>query len=445
MKERSAPVLHAATDLTIDRHVGAAEPIDRLLGVADDEEASRARLGLAPVGLAGIVSSEKEKDLGLQRIGILKLVDEDALEAALKPFADPAVVAHQVARDEQEVEKVERAVLGLHLLVAQQRAAQLLLQERGEVCVRHHPELVEPRAQLGQRARHALAGHVLPIRRAAALLDVGKRAVARQVDEPGLPAVEVGRAAGVERLLQPNLVAQPSNWIGADKQRIGLRRWIAGKVRDVVEEGHERFDFAIAIERISRPRRAEVTPLRELPCRLAQAVDGTAFAGRAAKRRPAQRAPHAFGRVRQHFLQPASEGFIEQPRRGRFGQNFEQRIDTRFDRTFAEQVGAERVNRADVRFFEPRQRAIESRACVFVRSGRQPRAVESFSQAELELARRFLRKRDGDDPAYVRLPFGDYANDAPDERRGFARAGGSLDDESRVEVVRDAITRFEVA
>ena len=94
----------------------------------------------------GIVRGKKQKNLRLQRVGILKLVYEDSFEAALKPLADLAVVSYQVARDEQEVEKVERAVLGLHLLVAQQRAAQLLLQERGEVGVRHHAELVEPRA-----------------------------------------------------------------------------------------------------------------------------------------------------------------------------------------------------------------------------------------------------------------------------------------------------------
>ncbi len=236
VEKRCAPVLHAAADLAIDGHVGAAEPVDGLLGIADDEESSRVRLGLAPVGLAGIVGGKKQEDLRLQRIGVLKLVDEDALEAALKPLADPAVVAHQVARDEQEVEKVERAVLRLHLFVAQQRAAQLLLQERGEVGVRHHPELVEPRAQLGERARHALAGHVLAIRGAAALLDVGKRAVSRQVDESGLPAVVVWRAAVAERLLQPDLVAQPANGIGADKQRVVLRRWIARKLRDIVEQ-----------------------------------------------------------------------------------------------------------------------------------------------------------------------------------------------------------------
>ena len=45
--------------------VGATKPVDRLLRVADDEQ------------LARHVAGEEQQDLGLDRIGILKLVDED--------------------------------------------------------------------------------------------------------------------------------------------------------------------------------------------------------------------------------------------------------------------------------------------------------------------------------------------------------------------------------
>ena len=71
------------------------------------------------------------------------------------------VVAHQVARDEEQVEKVERAALRLHLLVAIERATQFLLEERGEVGVCRHAELIEPRAQ----ARRAPLRHGRAARR----------------------------------------------------------------------------------------------------------------------------------------------------------------------------------------------------------------------------------------------------------------------------------------
>ena len=155
--KRGAPLLDPAADLAIDGDVGAAEAVDRLLGIADDEEAAGLRLRLAPVGLARIVGGEEQEDLGLQRIGVLELVDEDALEAALEALAHAPVVAHQVARDEQQIEKIERAVLRLHLAIALQRARELLLQERREVGVGGHAELVEPPAQVGDRAQHLVA------------------------------------------------------------------------------------------------------------------------------------------------------------------------------------------------------------------------------------------------------------------------------------------------
>ncbi len=193
MEKRGSPLLDPAAHLAIDRDVGAAEPVDRLLGIADDEEAAGQRLRLAPVGLARIVGGEEQEDLGLQRIGVLELVDEDALEAALEALAHPPVVAHQVARDEQQIEKVERAVLRLHLAIALQRARELLLQERREVGVGGHAELVEPPAQVGDRAQHLVARHALTERRAASVLDVREHAIARQIDEPGFPPVVVGR------------------------------------------------------------------------------------------------------------------------------------------------------------------------------------------------------------------------------------------------------------
>ena len=46
----------------------------------------------------GIVGRQQQQDLGLQRIGVLELVDEDPREARLEAAPHAGVVAHQIAR-----------------------------------------------------------------------------------------------------------------------------------------------------------------------------------------------------------------------------------------------------------------------------------------------------------------------------------------------------------
>src|SRR5439155_12494109 len=78
---------HAATallELLADAPVGAdvstAEAINRLLGIADDEQLAADRPCLPALGHAGIVGREEQQDFRLNRIGVLELVDEDARE-----------------------------------------------------------------------------------------------------------------------------------------------------------------------------------------------------------------------------------------------------------------------------------------------------------------------------------------------------------------------------
>ena len=71
---------------------------------------------------------------------------------------------------------------------------------------------------------------------------------------------------------------------------------------------------------------------------------------------PAQRAPHALRRILQRFLQPVVERALGTASALRLGQHLEQRIDAGLDRPFAQQIGAEAVNGADVRFLEMLQR-----------------------------------------------------------------------------------------
>src|SRR5690349_18895719 len=81
--------------------------------------------------------------------------------------------------------------------------------------------------------------------------------------------------------------------------------------------------------------------------------------------------------------------FIIDPCGLRFSEDGKQGIDTRFNRPFAEKVGAKTVNRADLRFFEPTEGVIEPGAVVGSARGSASGLFEGFAQTELQLSRAF--------------------------------------------------------
>ena len=131
----------------------------------------------APVRDGGIVGGQEQQDLGLQRIGVLKLVDEQALEALLEAAAHLGIISNEVARLEKQIEKIERAGLGFRLLVLLRARAQLFAQERGEIGVRIGLEAGELGLQLVARAGDILAEHAGPILLAAAFARLPKLAI----------------------------------------------------------------------------------------------------------------------------------------------------------------------------------------------------------------------------------------------------------------------------
>ena len=73
------------------------------------------------------------KNLRLQRIGVLELVDEDVPEPVLEGASDGSAVAHEIARFEQQVEEIERAGSRLQVAVQIHTREELTLQEAGEI------------------------------------------------------------------------------------------------------------------------------------------------------------------------------------------------------------------------------------------------------------------------------------------------------------------------
>ena len=106
--------LEPLEQVVVERDVGAAEAVDALLGIANQEQLARCEADVTPVGRkrqsVALVGAEIEGDFGLQRIGVLKLVHEDAPVAPLSRMSDRWLVAQQVARPRQQVLKRSYAV-----------------------------------------------------------------------------------------------------------------------------------------------------------------------------------------------------------------------------------------------------------------------------------------------------------------------------------------------
>jgi hypothetical protein len=67
-------------DRLIGADVRAAEPVDRLLRIADDEELARRRRRVLPAANGRVRRRQQQDDLRLQRVGVLELVHEDVSE-----------------------------------------------------------------------------------------------------------------------------------------------------------------------------------------------------------------------------------------------------------------------------------------------------------------------------------------------------------------------------
>ena len=96
------------------------------------------------------------------------------------------------------------------------------------------------------------------------------------------------------------------------------------------------------------------------------------------------------------------------------------------------------MNCADLRFFEPPERAVEPVALV---GGRFSSCLfEGLTQAELQLAGGLFREGDGNDPGNFGTAGFDDAHDPPHQLGGFAGAGGGFDYQCVVEHRRNLLS-----
>ena len=346
---RAAPG-EAIGNPAIRTDVGAAEAVDRLLWIADDEQGS---------GTDGAVigAGELEQQVGLQRIGVLELVDEDHPKTLPEFLADVLVVMHKVPRLDQQIEKVQRAGLLFALLVAAQALAHLLVQQCGKVGV----GLVAKRAQileeLGVRGERLIARHTNREGCPGSLLpDIGEVAVLRQPHEARLPAIpdSLGHHVADHAALALDVAAGDARRSERHREVVVTLDRLGDQVGERLQLGVQDLDRVLAIVDWPLPRRGVVAPFAQAARRGAQPLDRAVLVVivEPPLDGPSQRAPDALRRIGKLLVQPRGKRLLEKPLSLRVRQHRERGIDARLHRALAQQLGAESMDGADLRFFE---------------------------------------------------------------------------------------------
>ena len=141
---------------------------------------------------------------------------------------------------------------------------------------------------------------------------------------------------------------------------------LADQIGKRLEARDVRLDRGRAVVRRAPPRRRVIAPLAQVAGGRAQALDRAVFCfvAKAPLDGPPQRTPHALLRIAELRVEPRRKRLFKDAFRLRVGQHRKRRIDPRFDRPFAQQLGAEAVDRADLRFFEVMHGGVEQPAGV---------------------------------------------------------------------------------
>ena len=137
--------------------VGVAEPVDRLLAVADDEDRGRERLVLLHAEAFAPRLHQVPDQLPLRVAGVLELVDQQVVVARLEQVArarELAALRQQRQRAFERLGKVDDGVLVEHLAILVARDAKQLphaARQHGVQVAPEGPQVVAER--FGQRCR----------------------------------------------------------------------------------------------------------------------------------------------------------------------------------------------------------------------------------------------------------------------------------------------------
>ena len=321
-------------------------------------------------------SGQQHQQLGLDGIRVLELVHQDELEAlAGTPPRTGGRIAHQVARPDQQVEKIKRAGRELAILVAAHAVAAVPHGPvpRGRRSRRRGTPAMRLRAR---RARRELPDASEPAANTAptALALAPEVAIGGQRDEKRLQPVVVARRL-LRRAARSIAGLPPERRRVSWNDEVALLDRIGGPRRNIHDRSTTRRSMAGRshagrFQGAGGPATAAahagaLQPLNRAVCLVCIAPPARIAAGAVSDARPRRGSAAA--------LHPRRECLVEEPVTLGFGEHIEGRIDPRLDGPLTEQLGAEPVNRADVCLFELEDGVVEAAACSLRRRAGRPR------------------------------------------------------------------------
>ena len=140
---RDALGRQVCAEFLVQKDIGAAKSVDRLLGISDQKQLPGLRPHRPPFALTGIIGRQENENLGLHRIGILELIHEYMAEAILEQAANIGIVADQISSSNQQVHKVDFSRPNLQVLVNLDQVLHFRMQQRGQIRIRTFNEKIQ--------------------------------------------------------------------------------------------------------------------------------------------------------------------------------------------------------------------------------------------------------------------------------------------------------------
>ena len=407
-------------------HVGPAEAVDGLLGVADEEEPAPLDVQLLPrhrpVPRARRSAGDADGQLGLDGVGVLELVDQQALVLAAEQFPGRRDVAHHLAGQHEEVVELQPA------FGAPSRCT-----------VERQP--LQGRQDLGQR-RLGHRGHDPGPRRLGVLQlrpDVGHRA--RPIP---LGAPATGQPGGTDQQLEdgplvgrrPELVPEPGQRPDVADQLVATG--------DRAPVGHPRGAVEVVQYRRTVDHRRRSAHDLVVDQQVPVAVERLGHRSQVVGLHPAgqQTGQRRLGAgVGQQPVEEPVPPFVEVDGRLTGVEHVEDRRETRFERVGGQDPPGEPVQRGDRRPVDGPEGLAGPLGPDGVDLPRPGHVLETHGDPVAELGRRRLGEGDGRQVLQVAPAARDELDDAPDQGRGLPRPRPGLDEEVPVQVLGDRPAR----
>ena len=419
LRERD-PVAERVADLVVQRDVGAAKPVDRLLGVAHHEQPpvryTERRRG--PAGDVVVIGDNQRRNLDLQRIGVLELVDEHDLVAIVQRAPDGAVTAQDIACEDEEVVELEPAF--------------------GPAFRNRRAHEVERRAKQAayRRAQDAFDGRLrrpLGVREERLHL---RLALAHP--RVALALAEREPRPAPQQLECFELVAGGREPVAVHRERVEMREQQVARDPTVAASRQDRVECEDHRSGVGRRHRlgSDLVRAQPVPVGVHQADETLDLAhpetdGGQHDDRPLQRG------VGEARVDEAAPAVVEGEARLDVVEHFERGRQSGFERELGEQPLREAVQRGDRRLVERRDRGPAPLAPQLVVGGGRL-AFELRADALAELGRGRLRKGDRGNAANVDAA-GEEIDGTGDERPGLARTGAGFDEQRAVERALDDV------